>query len=50
MLSAAVVIASSIAWLLLMFMVAVVAERRPHLLAGNWRYVYALSLAVHCTS
>lgn len=50
MLSAEIVIASSIAWLLLMFIVAVVAERRPQLLANNWRHVYALSLAVHCTS
>ncbi len=50
MLSAAVVIASSFALLLLMFVVALVAERRPLLLAGNWRHVYALSLAVHCTS
>ena len=50
MLSAVVVIASSFAWLLLMFVVAVIAERRPLLFASNWRYVYALSLAVHCTS
>ncbi len=50
MLSAAVVIASSFAWLVLMFIVALVAERHPKLLAANWRHVYALSLAVHCTS
>ena len=50
MLSAGVVIASSVAWLLLMFVVALVAERRPQLFAANWRHIYALSLAVHCTS
>ncbi len=50
MLSTGVVIASSLAWLLLMFIVAVVAERRPQLMAGHWRHVYPLSLAVHCTS
>lgn len=50
MLSTSVVIASSFAWLLLMFIVAVVAERRPQLMATHWRHIYALSLAVHCTS
>ena len=50
MLSAALVIASSGAWLLLMFAVALLAERRPTLFAAHWRHVYALSLAVYCTS
>src|SRR5690606_21218543 len=40
----------SLAWLALMFGVALYAERRPGLLARQWRHVYALSLAVHCTS
>ncbi len=50
MLSVPLVIATSFGWLLLMFAVALLAERRPHLLAGRWRHVYALSLAVYCTS
>lgn len=33
-----------------MFGAALYAERRPALFAGHWRHIYALSLAVHCTS
>ncbi len=41
---------ASLAWLALMFGTALYAERRPAVLARHWRHVYALSLAVHCTS
>ncbi|MBN8225324.1 MAG: hypothetical protein J0L89_10980 [Xanthomonadales bacterium] len=37
-------------WLALMFGTALYGERRPALLARHWNHVYALSLAVHCTS
>jgi signal transduction histidine kinase/Na+/proline symporter/CheY-like chemotaxis protein len=50
MLNAAVVTIASLAWLALMFAAALHAERRPALWSRRWRSVYALSLAVHCTS
>ncbi len=50
MLNAGIVAAASLGWLALMFMAALQAERRPALAARHWRIVYALSLAVHCTS
>lgn len=50
MLSFAPVAFASLAWLGLMFGVALYAERRPALFARHWRHIYALSLAVHCTS
>ncbi|HEY4561068.1 MAG TPA: hypothetical protein VIG54_10050, partial [Lysobacter sp.] len=50
MLNAGVVAAASLGWLALMFMAALRAERRPAFAARHWRIVYALSLAVHCTS
>ena len=50
MLSAALVIASGIVWLGVLFAVAVYGERHPHALEKRWAMVYALSLAVHCTS
>ncbi|MEO6170760.1 MAG: hybrid sensor histidine kinase/response regulator, partial [Lysobacter sp.] len=50
MLSFAPVALASLAWLGLMFGAALYAERRPALFARHWRHVYALSLAVHCTS
>ena len=50
MLSVGVVVAAAVLWLALLFGVAVYAERRPGALAKHWRHVYALSLAVHCTS
>ena len=50
MLSIWVVGLAALVWLGLMFGTALYAERRPALLAGGWRHVYALSLAVHCTS
>ncbi|WP_342315253.1 PAS-domain containing protein [Lysobacter sp. FW306-1B-D06B] len=50
MLSFTTVALASLAWLALMFGTALYAERRPTVLARQWRHVYALSLAVHCTS
>ncbi|GGK04487.1 hybrid sensor histidine kinase/response regulator [Luteimonas terricola] len=50
MLSVGMVVAAAALWLVLLFGVAVYAERRPGALARHWRHVYALSLAVHCTS
>ncbi|GAA5072176.1 hybrid sensor histidine kinase/response regulator [Lysobacter panacisoli] len=50
MLSFTTVALASLAWLALMFGTALYAERRPTVLARHWRHVYALSLAVHCTS
>ncbi|MGV8940099.1 MAG: PAS-domain containing protein [Lysobacter sp.] len=50
MLSFTVVALASLAWLGLMFGAALYAERHPTIFARHWRHVYALSLAVHCTS
>ena len=50
MLSVAVVVSAAALWLALLFGTALYAERNPGVLAGRWHHVYALSLAVHCTS
>lgn len=50
MLSIWVVALASLLWLGLMFGTALYGERHPALFARHWRHVYALSLAVHCTS
>ncbi|HET8897239.1 MAG TPA: PAS-domain containing protein [Rhodanobacteraceae bacterium] len=50
MLSAVYVIAAGLLWLALLFGVAVYGERRPRVLERRWALVYALSLAIHCTS
>ncbi|MEH6414525.1 hybrid sensor histidine kinase/response regulator [Pseudomonas sp. CGJS7] len=50
MLNLTTVALASLAWLALMFGTALFAERRPNVLAKHWRHIYALSLAVHCTS
>ena len=50
MLSLVTVATAGVAWLVLMFAAALYGERRPNALAGWWPHVYALSLAVHCTS
>lgn len=50
MLSLWIVVLAALAWLALMFGTALYAERHPAVLARHWRHVYALSLAVHCTS
>ena len=50
MLSVAVVVLAALLWLGLLFGTGVYAERHPGVFAKHWRHVYALSLAVHCTS
>jgi len=50
MLSVEVVVFAALLWLGALFGVALYAERRPGVLASRWPYVYALSLAVYCTS
>lgn len=50
MLSIGVVVAAAALWLAVLFATAVYAERHSGVLARHWRHVYALSLAVHCTS
>lgn len=50
MLSAGVVIAAALLWLGLLFAAGVYGERHPQAFATRWQHVYALSLAVHCTS
>lgn len=50
MLSVAAVVAAALLWLGLLFGTGLYAERHPGVLARHWRHVYALSLAVHCTS
>lgn len=50
MLSVAVVVAAALLWLGLLFGIGLYAERNPAAFARHWRHVYALSLAVHCTS
>lgn len=50
MLSSATVLLAALLWLGLLFAAGVYGERRPQAFATRWRHVYALSLAVHCTS
>ncbi len=50
MLSIGVVVLAAVLWLALMFGTALYGERHPAVLARHWHHVYALSLAVHCTS
>ncbi len=50
MLSVTVVVAAALLWLGLLFGTGVYAERHPTAFSKHWRHVYALSLAVHCTS
>jgi Na+/proline symporter len=49
-LSATVIVLAGLFWLGLLFGAALWGERRPQLLARHWGAVYALSLAVYCTS
>ena len=41
---------AGLAWLALLFGIAIYGERHPGVLARRWGIVYALSLGVHCTS
>ena len=41
---------AGLAWLALLFGIAIYGERHPGVLARHWGIVYALSLGVHCTS
>lgn len=50
MLSATAIAFAALCWLGLLFGVALLGERRPHLFDKRWAIVYALSLAIHCTS
>ncbi|MBN8715079.1 MAG: PAS domain-containing hybrid sensor histidine kinase/response regulator [Xanthomonadales bacterium] len=50
MLSTGVIALAALCWLGLLFGVALLGERRPHIFERRWAIVYALSLAIHCTS
>ncbi len=50
MLSASVIAIAALCWLGLLFGVALLGERRPYIFEKRWAIVYALSLAIHCTS
>jgi Na+/proline symporter/CheY-like chemotaxis protein len=50
MLNTGVIIAAGVVWLALLFGVALYGERHTHVFERRWAIVYALSLAVHCTS
>ncbi|HXS04789.1 MAG TPA: PAS-domain containing protein [Rhodanobacter sp.] len=50
MLSASLIAFAALCWLGLLFGVALLGERRPHIFEKRWAIVYALSLAIHCTS
>jgi len=49
-LGAGIVIAAGVVWLGLLFGVALYGERHARVFENRWAIVYALSLAVHCTS
>ncbi|HEX7815601.1 hybrid sensor histidine kinase/response regulator [Dyella sp.] len=50
MLSAPNIAIAALIWLGMLFGVALIGERRPALFEKRWSIVYALSLAIHCTS
>ncbi|WP_109125014.1 PAS-domain containing protein [Dyella sp. C11] len=50
MLTAGTITFAALVWLGLLFGVALIGERRPALFERRWAIVYALSLAIHCTS
>src|SRR5258706_1699741 len=50
MLAPLTVLLAGLAWVGLLFGVALYGERRADRLARAWPFVYALSLAVYCTS
>ena len=50
MLTPTIIATAALIWLGLLFGVALLGERRPALFEKRWSIVYALSLAIHCTS
>ncbi|MFC5578728.1 PAS-domain containing protein [Lysobacter niabensis] len=50
MISPSLTVLAALAWLGLLFAAGLYGERRPQAFATKWKHVYALSLAVHCTS
>ncbi|GAA4864473.1 hybrid sensor histidine kinase/response regulator [Luteimonas vadosa] len=50
MLTEGVVVGAGLLWLGVLFAIAVYGERRPRAFEGSWPAIYALSLAVYCTS
>src|SRR5688572_30554641 len=50
MLNAGLIVFAALLWLGLLFAAGVYGERHPQAFAARWKHVYALSLAVHCTS
>lgn len=50
MISSVAVMLAGLLWVAVLFGVAVYGERRADRLARQWPMIYALSLAVYCTS
>ncbi|GAB3100525.1 hybrid sensor histidine kinase/response regulator [Lysobacter terrae] len=50
MLHAGLIVSAALLWLGLLFAAGLYGERHPQAFAARWKHVYALSLAVHCTS
>ena len=50
MLSTTLIAIAALCWLGLLFGVALLGERRSRIFEKRWAIVYALSLAIHCTS
>src|ERR1051325_6061341 len=50
MLTPTIITTAALIWLGPLFGVALLGERRPALFEKRWSIVYALSLAIHCTS
>jgi len=50
MLHPGLIVFAALLWLGLLFAAGLYGERHPQAFAARWKHVYALSLAVHCTS
>jgi len=50
MLHTGLIVFAALLWLGLLFAAGLYGERHPQAFATRWKHVYALSLAVHCTS
>ena len=48
--AASLIVLAAVGWLSLLFAIALVGERRAGWFERHWSLVYALSLAVYCTS